>query len=179
MRRTELKRRTPLVSRSALRRSALPARAQAKKAIGLGQAVARLVGTHLQHKPKGPSVFRSEQHRKNVASLACVNCGRSSLRDGLYKSQAAHLNGVEFGKGMGVKVSDALLIPLCPDVFLRRGCHSLLDQGGVIDKATAVACQIDWLHKTRDELKRQNKWPQEAEDDMVRIVGAYLRRSML
>lgn len=173
MKRTELKRRTPLVSRSVLKRSPFPVRAQAKRAVGLGQAVARLVGTHLQHKPKVPSVFRSEQHRRHVAALACVNCGIEK------RSQAAHLNGVEFGKGMGIKVSDALLIPLCADSFLRRGCHSLLDQGGVIDKATAVAHQIDWLHKTRDELKRQNKWAQEAEDDMVRIVGAYLRRSML
>lgn len=173
MKRTELKRRTGLVARTTLaRKSFLPGKRENKK-IGLGQAVARLVGTHLKHKPKGPSVFRSEQHRRNVAALACVNCTIER------RSQAAHLNGVEFGKGMGIKVSDALLIPLCADSFLRRGCHILLDQGGVIDKATAVAHQIDWLHKTRDELKRKRQWPQEAEDDMARIVGAYLRRSML
>lgn len=176
MKRTELKRRTPLANRTTLTRKAFLPGKREKKKIGLGQAVARLVGTHLQHNRKEPSVFRSERHCKNVAALACVNCGRSSSSGGPYKSQAAHLNGVEFGKGLGLKVSDALVMALCPDGFMRRGCHALLDQGGIYDKPTAVAQQLIWLQKTRDELKKLGQWPQEAEDDLIRFVGSYLRR---
>lgn len=59
-------------------------------------------------------MFRSEKLRRAVADLPCAHCGREGA------TQAAHRNE---GKGMGLKVSDALLAALCDE------CHRLLDQG--------------------------------------------------
>lgn len=58
--------------------------------------------------------FRSEPLRRAVASLECMACGRHG------RTQAAHANE---GKGMAMKVSDALLAALCDE------CHTELDQG--------------------------------------------------
>ena len=63
--------------------------------------------------------WRSEKFRKLVASLDCGACGASG------PSQAAHRNE---GKGMGIKVSDALCAALCP------ACHTELDQGKSMTK---------------------------------------------
>lgn len=172
MKKTEWPQRTQLQRRQALKRSAFKAKPKEKKGPSMPMVVAKLVGTLFKHQPKLPAVFRSEQHRRNVAALPCANCGR------WYRSQAAHMNGVEFGKGLGLKVSDALMFPLCTDNAWGRGCHSMLDQGGVYDKATAVALQITWLHQTRDELKRLGQWPEEADRDVETFVGAYLRRQV-
>lgn len=53
-------------------------------------------------------MFRSEKLRRAVAGLPCQHCGREGC------TQAAHRNE---SKGMGMKVSDALLAALCVD------CH--------------------------------------------------------
>jgi hypothetical protein len=58
--------------------------------------------------------FRSEKHRRAVASQECGAC------DSFAGSQAAHEN---MNKGMGLKVSDARCAALCPI------CHRELDQG--------------------------------------------------
>lgn len=63
--------------------------------------------------------FRSEKLRRAVASLACVCCGLEG------QTQAAHRNE---GKGMGIKVSDALCAALCVN------CHRELDQGRVMTR---------------------------------------------
>lgn len=63
--------------------------------------------------------WRSEKFRKLVASIDCSACGASG------PSQAAHRNE---GKGMGIKVSDALCAALCPT------CHTELDQGKSMTK---------------------------------------------
>lgn len=168
MKRTELRRTKPLVATKGFSGKG----PRQKKGPGLGQRVAEMLGTAFKHRPKPLGVYRSEQHLKNVAALPCANCGREKL------SQAAHMNGVEFGKGMGLKVSDALTFPLCADGFIRRGCHSIHDQGGTYDKDTAVGLQIVWLHHTRDELKRLGQWPEEADRDVETFVGAYLRRQL-
>lgn len=157
---------------SSLKRSQIENRKPEPKMKSLAMRVAEACGTAINHKCKEPSVFRSEQHRRNVAALPCLSCGAQK------RSQAAHLNFAALGKGMGIKLSDALCVPLCADSLGRRGCHSLLDQGGVYDKATAKTLQLKWLHQTRDELKAQGKWPEAAEADVVRLVGEYLRRQM-
>lgn len=59
--------------------------------------------------------YRSEGFRRAVASIPCAECGRYGA------TQAAHRNE---GKGMGLKVSDALCAALCDR------CHRELDQGG-------------------------------------------------
>ena len=48
-------------------------------------------------------------YRRAVASLCCVNCGLEG------RSQAAHANGIEYGKGMGRKADDSAIFPLCAD----------------------------------------------------------------
>lgn len=58
--------------------------------------------------------FRSDKFRRLVASEDCACCGIGG------PVQAAHRNE---GKGMGLKVSDALVAALCPS------CHAELDQG--------------------------------------------------
>lgn len=60
-------------------------------------------------------MFRSEKWLKTMRELPCGVCG---VDDGTVV--AAHRNE---GKGMGLKVSDALVIPLC------FTCHRELDQG--------------------------------------------------
>lgn len=60
-------------------------------------------------------MFRSANLLKLIREAPCGNCGAS---DGTVC--AAHRNE---GKGMGLKVSDALVAPLC------FTCHKELDQG--------------------------------------------------
>lgn len=64
---------------------------------------------------KGKPVFRSEKMLKVMREMPCGVCG---VRDGTVA--AAHRNE---GKGMALKVSDALVAPLC------FSCHRYLDQG--------------------------------------------------
>lgn len=155
---------------NSLQRKSPMKRSRAERPQGLGHKVAAALDflRPLERKPE--SAFRSRQHRMNVAALACVCCGRYG------RSQAAHLNLGSAGKGMGLKASDALMAALCCDESGRRGCHYQLDQGGVYDKATSAAYQIQWLQETRDQLRARRQWPDEAEADMQRLLGAYLRR---
>jgi hypothetical protein len=64
-------------------------------------------------------IFRSEPLRRYVASMACVHCGSLNV-------QAAHRN---FGKGLGLKVSDGLIAALC----VRE--HTRIDQGKDLSRA--------------------------------------------
>lgn len=164
MRRSPMSRKTPL-------RTVTPMSRQGeKKGLGLAQRVAMALGTALQHQRSEPSVFRSKTHRQNVAALACACCGLEK------HSQAAHLNLLALGKGMGLKASDALTIPLCCTRIGAIGCHVRLDSSGQYDKATSEGLQIGWLQKTRTQLMALRQWPAEAEADVVRLVGAYLER---
>lgn len=63
--------------------------------------------------------WRSEKFRRLVSTLDCGACGATG------PCQAAHRNE---GKGMGLKVSDALCAALCPT------CHYELDQGKSMSK---------------------------------------------
>ena len=62
--------------------------------------------------------WRSESFRRLIATLPCQSCGAEGV-------QVAHRNE---GKGMGMKVSDALVVALCPT------CHTAMDQGGEFTK---------------------------------------------
>jgi hypothetical protein len=64
---------------------------------------------------RGKHVFRSEKILKVMRQMPCAACGS---QDG--SVAGAHRNE---GKGMGLKVSDALVAPLC------FTCHRYLDQG--------------------------------------------------
>jgi len=155
---------------STLQRRTPIKRSKADRGQGLGHKVAAALDFLRPLGHKEPTLFRSRQHRMNVAALPCACCGRFN------RSQAAHLNLLAAGKGMGLKASDALLVPLCCDEPGRRGCHHQLDQGGVYDKATSAAYQIQWIQETRRRLRCLGQWPDAAEADMNRLLGDYLRR---
>ena len=80
-----------------------------------------------------PSTFRSEKLRRAVADLPCQACGREGF------TQAAHAN---MGKGMGIKVSDALVAALCTK------CHSELDSGGKMSKVARREFEAEMVLKT-------------------------------
>lgn len=164
-------RRTPMPrQKTPMKRSAWNAKPAAQKAPGLAQRIAKALGVDLQHRRKPEPVFRSLKHRQNVARLPCICCGRWG------RSQAAHLNLLALGKGKGVKVSDALLMPLCADDVGIRGCHHKLDQGAAYDKATSAAMQIKWLQETRTLLMKLGDWPEAAEKDIEKFLNTYLAR---
>lgn len=83
--------------------------------------------------------FRSEELRRAVAKLPCMCCGIEG------HTQAAHMN---FGKGAAIKASDAALAALCADRPGTRGCHSILDQGGIMDKYERRIFEVDMVVKT-------------------------------
>jgi hypothetical protein len=71
--------------------------------------------------PKVP-IWRSGQHRRNVATLPCVVCGIEG------HTQAAHIGGLEHGKGRALKVPDSRVAALCSDRPGVVGCHTKHDQ---------------------------------------------------
>lgn len=91
--------------------------------------------------------WRSEKHRRLVASLSCAVCSRTG------PSQAAHVN---FSKGMGSKACDSLTFPACPS------CHANHDQGG-IDRQERWKREWEYVDQTRALLIRRNQWPAEVE----------------
>ena len=58
-----------------------------------------------------------------VRKLACVHCQAEG------RTQAAHSNQLRFGKGRGLKASDAAIMALCGPAYGQPGCHAELDQG--------------------------------------------------
>ena len=165
-----LSRSTPLRQKTPLKRSAWNKKPPVDRGPGLAHRVAQALGTVFKPARREPSVFRSEAHLRNVASLPCVRCGLVG------RSQAAHLNLQLGGKGMGLKASDALTVPLCADGFLYRGCHSLFDQGALYLKDVAATTSIVWLQETRTLMRAMGLWEPEAEADVERFLGQYLRR---
>ncbi len=171
MRRTELSRRAPLRNKAPMKQGGwIKRQGNKREGPGLAQRIAQAVGLALGHLPKESTMWRSRQHRMNVAAMPCACCGR------LGRSQAAHLNLLALGKGKGLKVSDALLVPLCAPELGKPGCHWMLDQGAIYDKATSASIQVEWLQRTRTDMQRLRLWPEQAEADMQRLVGAYLQR---
>jgi len=81
-------------------------------------------------------IWRSEQHRRNVATLPCAACGRRNY------TQAAHIGALADGKGLGWKVSDSRVASLCtlhPSFLagarhtLEDGCHEKFDRREWLD----------------------------------------------
>ena len=91
--------------------------------------------------------WRSEKHRRLVASLACAVCGRHS------RSQCAHIN---FSKGLALKADDSLTFPACPS------CHASHDQGG-IPRIERIRREWEYVDQTRALLIRRNQWTAEVE----------------
>lgn len=92
--------------------------------------------------------WRSEAHRRLVAALPCVACGRYG------PSQCAHVN---FGKGLGLKTSDALSFPACPP------CHQFHDQGGSLSKQERHRLEWEYVDATRANLMQKGLWGSDVE----------------
>lgn len=93
---------------------------------------------------------RHEGYRRLVAALACAYC----LRHG--RSQAAHPNT---GKGVATKTDDRLAFPLCADDPGLRGCHSLFDQGALLDKQARRDFETSEGALTRRRITTLGLWP--------------------
>lgn len=100
--------------------------------------------------------WRCVTHRKNVAALACVNCGAEGM------TQAAHRNE---GKGMAIKACDSQLMALC------WRCHSAVDQGGKYSKATRREMERGFVDLTRERLIARGQWPIAAERAYEKVNG--------
>ena len=83
----------------------------------------------INHLRKERSIFRSPAYLAAVRSIPCVCCGTVGL------TQAAHSNQLAFGKGRGLKASDASAMALCGPGPGRTGCHAGHDQGGGLSKS--------------------------------------------
>lgn len=83
--------------------------------------------------------FRSEDLRRAVTTLPCMCCGIERY------TQAAHGNK---DKGGALKASDAAIAALCADRPGVRGCHAMLDQGGLMGKEERRAFEMEMIAKT-------------------------------
>lgn len=90
--------------------------------------------------------WRSEKHRRLVATLPCLKCGAIDV-------QVCHANAT---KGMGMKASDALTWPMCP----KHHCEH--DTGG-IPKLDRWKLEWEYADLTRALLIQRNQWSAEAE----------------
>ncbi len=90
-------------------------------------------------------MLRSAKLRRLVADLPCMCCGQQG------QTQAAHANFQGFGKGIGIKASDAALMALCVR------CHAELDQGQAMTKEERRAVQYEWMAKTWVMLAESGK----------------------
>lgn len=91
--------------------------------------------------------LRSEKHRRNVAGLDCVICGRHG------PSQCAHAN---FNKGLSLKSCDSQTFAACPQ------CHQFHDQGG-IERDKRRKLEVLYVDRTRAELIARSLWAPEIE----------------
>jgi len=99
--------------------------------------------------------WRSPAHRRAVASLACVACGADGM------TQAAHRNE---GKGLAIKACDSQMMALCVK------CHTAIDQGGKMDKATRREVEKAYVKVTRGKLLLADRWSYEAEIAYQRVL---------
>lgn len=104
--------------------------------------------------------WRSEKHRRLIASMDCAICGRHA------PSQCAHVN---FGKGLGLKTSDALAFPACPE------CHRKHDQGGLLTKEQRHQLEWELVDATRSKLIRRNQWSTETETEYQAAIQPLAR----
>lgn len=84
-----------------------------------------------------------------VRQLPCASCGTTG------RTQAAHSNQLRFGKGRGIKGSDAAIMALCAPNFGKAGCHAELDQGAHMTKAERYAFEYEHIALTLIALIEQ------------------------
>lgn len=103
--------------------------------------------------PKAEPV-RHEGYRRLVAALPCIRCKQVG------RSQAAHPNT---GKGGMLKTDDRECFPLCADMPLMNGCHSLFDQGALFTKEWRRKHEPVWGFATRTAVRLAGAWPADLE----------------
>lgn len=87
-------------------------------------------------------IFRNNDLLAVVRRLNCVQCGIAG------RTQAAHSNQLRFGKGRGIKGSDAAIMALCAPDFGKPGCHAELDQGAHMTKQERYAFEYEHIALT-------------------------------
>lgn len=94
-------------------------------------------------------IFRNQYLLAVVRRLDCVHCGKTG------RTQAAHSNQLRFGKGRGIKGSDAAIMALCAQDFGCPGCHAELDQGSKMTKLERYAFEYEHIALTLIALIEQ------------------------
>lgn len=87
-------------------------------------------------------IYRNELLLAAVRRLPCASCGICG------RTQAAHSNQLRFGKGRGIKGSDAAIMALCAPDFCKAGCHAQLDQGSAMTKLERYAFEYEHIALT-------------------------------
>lgn len=96
--------------------------------------------------------LRSESYRRYVASYPCFACGIEGF------SQCAHPN---YGKGLGLKTSDADTFPLCGPHNGLIGCHQQHDL--CIDMTRAMRREAEVKYTARMQwLAKADGWTEVA-----------------
>ena len=86
---------------------------------------------------------RNPKRLEQIRSLPCCQCGASP------RSQAAHSNFGQHGKGKGVKSDDKYTIPLC------HSCHGQLDR---YEMGMNRQQSLEWFMQKWRETNRLLKW---------------------
>lgn len=146
-------------------RSTVPLRRVAMKSsrrvrgAGLGQVVARELGTTKKTQRKPPIRMRSVQHRMNVAALPCVVTGQVG------GTQCAHAN---FDKGGALKACDSM------SFSMSVSAHQAHDHGGM-DRDERRRRELAYVRRTRQQLLRLEQWTEAAEGFYQRWIVALER----
>ncbi len=87
-------------------------------------------------------IFRNKDLLAVVRRLDCVHCQTTG------RTEAAHSNQLRFGKGRGIKGSDAAIMALCRSDYGQVGCHAELDQGAHMTKQERYAFEYEHIALT-------------------------------
>lgn len=109
-----------------------------------------------------PEIVRDKEYLRLVSTLKCAWCGVVG------RTQVAHKN---HGKAMGGKTSDTEVFPLCGPAVGEPGCHSLLDQGGVLKKDQRRELEELWANQTRMTLRKLAMFDNGARRVVERAIG--------
>lgn len=109
-----------------------------------------------------PEIVRDKEYLRLVSTLKCAWCGVVG------RTQVAHKN---HGKAMGGKTSDTEVFPLCGPAVGEPGCHSLLDQGGVLKKDQRRELEDLWANQTRMTLRKLAMFDAGARRVVERAIG--------
>ena len=138
MKRTEIKRRTPLRAKAHPPRLVKTIEGYTPRPRAVAVAVADTRARMVVPVPKA-APQRDESYRRWVASLPCINCGQVG------RSQAAH--GPTLGRG--IKADDRTCVPLCADSPGWQGCHTRVDQYREYPRAERAAKFARWQAQVR------------------------------